>query len=183
LLTLINSEFDVLELTKNNPKIEMLYFSLIRKGLITEFNKLTTEGKNIIEFLNEQEPQKLVKKRAVVSDFENWWKSFPGTDTFVHKGVKFVGSRAIRVDKTNCKIKFNSIVAEGEYTASQLIEALEYDILQKKEMSIEQKSNKITYLQNSLTYLRQRSFEPYLELIAEGINIKEAHVFSGGTDI
>ena len=36
-------------------------------------------------------------------------------------------------------------------------------------------------MQNSLTYLNQRSYEPYIELIKEGIQIKETQ--SNGTDI
>jgi hypothetical protein len=72
---------------------------------------------------------------------------------------------------------------EGEYTLTDLIAALEYDVLQKKENSVKQKANKLTYLQNSLTYLNQRSYEPFIELIKEGHKIEEADKPVGGTDI
>jgi hypothetical protein len=56
-------------------------------------------------------------------------------------------------------------------------------VLQKKENSVKQRSNKLTYLQNSATYLNQRSFEPFIELIKEGVKVEEAHKPIGGTDI
>jgi hypothetical protein len=37
-------------------------------------------------------------------------------------------------------------------------------------------------MQNSLTYLNQRSYEPYIELLKEGINTKETERI-GATDI
>ena len=38
-------------------------------------------------------------------------------------------------------------------------------------------------MQNSLTYLNQRTFEPFIELIKEGHKIVEAPQVAGGTDI
>jgi hypothetical protein len=58
-------------------------------------------------------------------------------------------------------------VAEGDYTADDLIKALEYDVKQKRNASVLSKTNKITYMQNSLTYLNQRTFEPFIELMKE----------------
>ena len=72
---------------------------------------------------------------------------------------------------------------EGEYTAEDLIAALEYELKQKKENSIKTKSNKLSFMQNSFTYLNQRTFEPFIELIKEGKEIKETNQVQGGTDI
>ena len=116
-------------------------------------------------------------------DFEAWWKAYPGTDTFVHKGNNFTGSRSLRTKKDDCKIKFDKILEEGEYTVEEMIAALQYEVLQKKENSVKQKANKLTFMQNSLTYLNQRTFEPFIELVREGNNIVEAPQISGGTDI
>lgn len=115
--------------------------------------------------------------------FEAWWKVYPGTDTFTHKGVSFTGSRGLRVNKEECKLKFDKILGEGEYTADVMIEALQFDILQKKENSVKTKTNKVTYMQNSLTYLNQRTFEPFIELIKEGAKIEESTKPVGGIDI
>ena len=156
---------------------------LVRKGLVTEEHKLTLQGKEILTFMDTEGEAKIVKKKADTNDFEEWWKTFPGTDTFIHKGVKFEGTRSLRKDKDNCKLKFDKILLEGEYTAAELIAALNYDVLQKKENSVKQKSNKLTYLQNSLTYLNQRSYEPFIELVREGQTVQEAPKVVGGTDI
>jgi CRISPR/Cas system CSM-associated protein Csm2 small subunit len=89
----------------------------------------------------------------------------------------------MRVKKDECKAKLNSILAEGEYTIKEMIAALEYEILQKKENSYKNKSNKLSFMQNSLTYLNQRTFEPFIELVREGKKIVEAPIITGGTDI
>jgi hypothetical protein len=38
-------------------------------------------------------------------------------------------------------------------------------------------------MQNSLTYLNQRTFEPFIELIKEGKTVVEEPIIRGGTDI
>jgi CRISPR/Cas system CSM-associated protein Csm2 small subunit len=62
---------------------------------------------------------------------------------------------------------------EGDYTAQQLIEALKYEILQKKEASSKTSVNKLAYMQNSLTYLNQRTFEPFMELLDKKIEVED----------
>ena len=89
----------------------------------------------------------------------------------------------MRVKKEDCKVKFNNILLEGDYTCDELIAALEYEVLQKKENSIKTKTNRVTFMQNSLTYLNQRSFEPFIELIREGNAVKIAPEQFKGTDI
>jgi hypothetical protein len=128
------------------------------------------------------EQPKLPKKKKS-EDFDKWWNQYPGTDTFTYKSQSFTGTRGMRVKKEDCKVKFNSIVAEGDYTTIELIAALDYEVLQKKENSIKTKTNRLTFMQNSLTYLNQRSFEPFIELIREGKTIKESAEPFKGTDI
>jgi hypothetical protein len=70
---------------------------------------------------------------------------------------------------------------EGDYTSDQLIKALDFEIMQKVTMSYTTGSNRITYQQNSLTYLNQRTYEAYVELIEqEGEQPAEP---TGSTDI
>ena len=86
--------------------------------------------------------------------------------------------------KLDCRLKFDKIILEGEYTAAQLIGALNYELLQKKESSIDTNSNRMTFMQNSVTYLNQRAFEAYIELINDGAKIDVAPQRpQGGTDI
>ena len=183
LLKTINEGISVIELCNSSAKICNMMQTLVRKGLITKENKLTTQGLDLLKFMESEQPIKIVKATAANVQFEEWWKAYPGTDTFTHKGKRFSGSRSLRQNKEECKIRFDKILLEGEYTVSQLIEALQFDVLQKKENSVKTGANKLTYMQNSLTYLNQRSFEPFIELIKEGAKIDEAPKTAGGTDI
>lgn len=185
LLKLIDEQYDVSTLCKENMKIASTYQTLIRKALITNTDeKLTTLGRDLIEFINSKSTEKLIKRKPATSDFEEWWKNYPGTDSFEYKGKKFTGTRAIRKGKDECRLKFDKIIIEGEYTAQQLIAALEYEVLQKKESSVSTNSNRMTFMQNSVTYLNQRAFEAYIELINDGATIDVASQKpTGGTDI
>jgi len=184
LLKLIEEGNDASSLCENE-RMSVLCQTVRRKGLLSENFKITLIGKSVLGFLDEKgEPEmKLVKSKIVSNDFDDWWKAYPGTDTFSHKKVDFTGTRSMRVKKDECKVKLNSILAEGEYTIKEMISALEYEVLQKKENSVKTGVNKMTFMQNSLTYLNQRTFEPFIELIKEGNNIVEAPVIKWSTDI
>ena len=81
-------------------------------------------------------------------------------------------------------IKFDKILLEGEHSAQILIDALKFDILNKRENSLKTGINKLTYLQNSLTYLNQRSYEGSIDLIQQGIVIDgSSENCRSGTDI
>lgn len=183
LLKLVEENVDLSELCNDSARVCALVQSLVRKGLITEEHKLTLQGEEILRFIETEGEVKIAKKKAPDTDFEEWWKAYPGTDTFAHKGMKFGGHRTLRQNKEECKLKFDKILLEGEYVAADLIAALNFDVMQKKENSVKQRSNKLTYMQNSLTYLNQRSYEPFIELIREGTKIDEANKPTGGTDI
>ena len=185
LLKLIEEQYDITPLYKDSMKVASLYQSLIRKGLITDTDeKLTVLGKDLLEFVGAQGGKKIIKRKPATTDFEEWYKSYPGTDSFEYKGKTFKGTRAIRKGKDECRLKFDKILLEEDYTAEQLIAALKYEVTQKKESSIETNSNRLTFMQNSVTYLNQRSFEAYIELINEGNQVEVApDKPEGGTDI
>ena len=183
LLTLIESDNDVKELCES-PRMRALYQGLYRKGLITDKGKITITGRELMSYTSEGiVVDKKAKKAKAELDFEAWWKAYPGTDTFTYRDKTFKGTRSLRAKKDDCKAKFDKILEEGEYTIEDMIAALEYEVLQKKENSIKQKTNKLTFMQNSLTYLNQRTFEPYIELVRDGSVIKEQEEVQGGTDI
>lgn len=185
LLKLIEEQYDITPLYKDSMKVASLYQSLIRKGLITDTDeKLTVLGKDLLEFVGAKDSRKIIKRKPATTDFEEWYKSYPGTDSFEYKGKTFKGTRAIRKGKDECRLKFDKILLEGDYTAEQLIAALKYEVLQKKESSVATGTNKLTFMQNSVTYLNQRSFEAYIELINEGNQVEVApDKPEGGTDI
>jgi len=183
-IMLVEEGNDVDAMCTDDAKMKMMYQTVRRKGLLSEANKITIIGKEVLSFLNEEiEQPKLVKKKKTDTDFDKWWNQYPGTDTFTYKGQSFTGTRGMRVKKEDCKVKFNNIIDEGDYTATELIAALEYEILQKKENSIKTKTNRLTFMQNSLTYLNQRSFEPFIELIREGKTVIESPEPIKGMDI
>jgi hypothetical protein len=185
LLTQIEEGGDIKCLCEENTKLQTLFQGIIRKGLITEKCTLTLPGKALLDFLkgDDCDTKLSVKTKLKDSDFDTWWKAYPGTDTFVHKGMTFQGSRSMRVKKDDCKLKLKKILDEGEYTIDELVAALEYEVLQKKENSYKAKENKLKYMQNSLTYLNQRTFEPFIELIKAGVSLVEQPQNTGGTDI
>jgi len=185
LLTYIEENGDIKCLCEEDTKLHILFQGILRKGLITEKCTLTLSGKALLEFFkgDDCDTKLSVKTKLKESDFDLWWKAYPGTDTFTHKGKTFQGSRSMRVKKDDCKVKLKKILDEGEYTINELIAALEYEVLQKKENSIKHNANKLSYMQNSLTYLNQRTFESFIELVREGYKVQETPVISGGTDI
>jgi hypothetical protein len=171
-------------LCKESPKLEALYQGIYRKGLITVEDKLTLTGKAVLEFLTTtEETTTLVRKKKTDDEFDLWWKAYPGTDTFKINGRSFTGTRSLRNKKDECKAKLHKILDEGEYTIKELIEALEFEVNQKVNNSIKTGVNKMSFMQNSLTYLNQRTFEPFIELIREGHKQEIDTPVSGSTDI
>ena len=169
LLKLIDAKYNVEPLYENSMRLSAIYQSLIRKGLIAkDDDKVTIIGKDLLKFVGEDNTQtKFVKHRPNATAFDEWWKLYPGTDTFTYDGKRFRGTRALRKDKQACKIKFNAILSEGDYTAQELLAALKFELEQKISMSVKTGTNRLTYQQNSLTYLNQRTYEAYIELIQE----------------
>lgn len=185
LLKLIDEQYDVSPLCEGSMRIAAVYQALIRKGLITETDdKLTTLGRDLLDFLNIKGGAKTIKRRPPTTDFEEWWKTYPGTDEFTYKGKTFKGTRSLRLYKDDCRLRFDKIILEGEYTAAELIEALNFEILQKKEASIANNANRLTFMQGSAVYLKQRSFGGFVDLIREGAKVNtNTQKPKGGTDI
>ena len=184
MLKMIEEQIDLSALLNESAKMGSLKQTLIRKGLIFENeDKLTTLGKELLVFIDSKEEKKYVKKKVDVSDFSLWWEAFPLKDTFEYKGRSFTGCRSLRQNKDECRLKINKILLEGEYTITDLVNALKYDVIMKKEQSVKTGSNKLTYMQNSATYLGQRSYEVFIE---EGRKLNETEskiTVYNGTDI
>jgi len=182
LLTLVKQGHDLEVLIKDNIKIEALHIGLIRKGLLNDQGTLTLLGHELLDFLDTNISTKLVRKQPSTQEFKDWWDVYPKTDQFENKGRIFTGSRGMRVKEEECKLKFNAIINEGIYTAKDIIEATKYIVLMKKEASIKKKSNELTYLQNSLTFLNGGHFKDFVELAKKGI-VTEQQEPTGGTDV
>jgi hypothetical protein len=180
LLSLIKDNID---LSSDLEKIKNFIQALERKGLITKEHAITLDGRSLLDFVNSPNDEIKLVKVKTDDEFEKFWKVFPPTDTFEYKGRKFVGNRALRINKEGCKLKLKSILNTGEYTIDQLVAAIQYYVTSKKEASLKSGVNKLSFLQNAATYLHQFSFEPFIELIKQGATIQETETFKNGTDI
>lgn len=147
------------------PKVKNLQETAIRKGLISEEFKVTLEGQELLDFIESEEEIKLVKKRVSQDPFKTFWDTFPPSDTFEYRGKKFEGSRGLKQKKEDCKIKLNKILNEGDFTIEQIIKCLKLEVHQKQEKSYKEGKNHMSFMQNSCTWLNQRTFEGYIELI------------------
>jgi len=182
LLSLIHNEKDISSLLED-PKMEYLHQTIIRKGLLSEVGIVTIKGKELLDFIENEQAISLPKKEIKLKklEFDEWWKIFPSNNKFSHKGKSFAATRALKVKQEDCKKQFNKLVNDQEFTAREIIEATKIDVLLKKEESVKRGENKLTYLQNSYTYLKQKSFQGFIELID---NLEEDKaIFDNGTDI
>lgn len=185
LLKLIEEQYDVQPLYEDSMKIAALYQSLIRKGLITkDEEKITTIGKDLLKFVTDENTKKIIKRKPITTDFEEWWKQYPPTDSFTINGKQFKGTRSLRRGKEECRRKFKTIIEEGEYTAKQLTDALKYEVNQKVERSVRERKNIMSFMQGSIPYLNQRTFESFIELMEQNKDQDDTNSNSGGpTDI
>lgn len=152
-----------------------MHQGLIRRGLVTEDNKITLLGQELLDFLTTKIAKKIVRKKETNTEFDEWWQAFPMTDHFEYKGRIFTGSRKMRVQIEKCALKFNQIVNDNIFTARQIIEATKYVILLRKEASLKKKSNELTYMHNSYTFLDQKDFEPFVKLAEDGVKITDSN--------
>lgn len=145
-------------------KLELWKQTLIRKGYLSDIGILTKSGFELIKSVQSGTSFPSVVHSQSKLSFEDWWKAYPSTDIFTFKGKSFTGDRSLKPNKKDCQIKFAKIIAEDDYTIEDMIRALEYEIIMKKESSLKEGTNKLKYMQNSLTYLNQRTFENFMEV-------------------
>lgn len=140
--------------------------SLARKGLITDSQQVTIEGETLLKLVGSGLPFKGAleeRKSKVASDFDRWWLAYPPSNKLEIAGKVWKGTRGLRVSKEKCRTLFETIVNEGEYTADDIIRALEYEISLKTEESIRKNENAMGYMKNSHAWLYQRAFEGLVE--------------------
>jgi hypothetical protein len=181
MLLLVHAQEDLETLCKENLKASVLYQTLLRKALITEDNKLTTLGIELLDFINSKSPRKIQRKKVDDSLFGQWWSEYPSSDSFEYKGKEFKGCRTLRINEEECRLKFDKILSEGIYTSDDLVNALKLEVYRKLEMSYKTGENKMSYMKGSLPYLNQRAFVSVIEEIRRGAKIveQEENTFNG----
>lgn len=165
-------------------KLKGYRLTLIRKGYLNEDNTLTGEGKSILktgdihETLKANKAKIKAKTEKIKTDFDRWWEVFPSTDRI--KEANMDVTRNLQEAKSKCRELFREIVDKGEHTAEEIIKATAWDVQNRINISIKTRKNSLTFLQNSATYLRQRTFAAFIGL---EINKKEEQSSGGVVDI
>jgi hypothetical protein len=150
----------------DTQRVNSLLQSLVRKGLCTEAFGVTELGREMTALLLSQEaapPDIRTRRTEGVSFYAQWLKCFPITDGFTWKGRTFPKTRALRKNTEKCRELFARIIREGEYTANDLCNAIIAECLAKMEESVKRGENKMSYVVNSESYLRQRVFEGFVD--------------------
>ena len=164
-------------------KERALMQALVRRFLITEEKKLTLDGERVFEFLQtDGDVEGYLRPKTGDDGFDRFWKAYPSNDSIIHnKKILFKPTRSLKAKKEEAAELFRQILGEGEFTADQIIKALEYEVKAKTETSIQIRENKMRYMQNSSTWLRQRTFAQFIS-IAELDNQPETKS-AGAVDI
>lgn len=131
------------------------------------YNKLINLSQNILS--TTQTTSIGVMRRRNDKLFEEWWTTYPSNASWISEdGRKFISGRSLRSGKKeDNKKEYLKILNEGIYTHTQMMNALKYEIDAKKKQSLLTNNNALQYMQGSLTYLRNRNFENFMNLTIE----------------
>lgn len=146
---------------------------LVRKGYIDMKGAVMPAGMALYHSLFKEVEEIKVKKREKkpLEKFDEWWDVFPTSDNFVVNGRMFPGVRKLTTDKEGCRKIFNALTV-NEFTVEDVIRATKYHINMAKQKSYSERANKLTYIPNSLRYLREKYFQPYIKP-SENDNVEE----------
>lgn len=160
ILQLLDKEVIIIE--EASDKVKNYIQTCLRKQLITEDLKLTLKGQEVIKQLIGGEEIKAKKREK--SQFDFWWEIYPSTNCFSVKGKSFDGTQKKNIRKDDCRAKFNKYVESGEFTAEDIISATQFHIQMCMDQSFKKKENQLTFCPNSLRYINEKYFEPYIRL-------------------
>jgi hypothetical protein len=158
----VNKELPIDHILKGSKKVETIYKAMIRKNLVSEEGKITVLGTDILEFVSKKTNKKFEKRKQPESEFDEWWQIFPSNDKFEIKGKSFGPTRSFKQDKEGCRLLFNSMITNKEFTKEEIIDATLFDVNLKKERSFKSGENKLKFLRNSATYLRRKDFQGFV---------------------
>jgi hypothetical protein len=105
-------------------------------------------------------------KRSPTEDelFEEWWKLYPSTTAWESDdGVKYVGSRSLKMRKPDAKKKYLKLLNQG-LKADELLGSLKYEIKMKKLDSIKKGANQMDFFKGMESYLNQERYLTYMDL-------------------
>jgi hypothetical protein len=163
ILSWLNQNLSITHIKEGSKKIDAIYKTMVRKDLISpDTDDLTRLGMEVITFIGNKTNKTFLKPKVESSEFDEWWSIFPPNDKFEVKGKKFGPTRAFKTKKDDCRTLFNKLILDEKFTAEEIINATKYDINLKKDRSYTTGSNQLKYLQNSYTYLYQKTFDGFV---------------------
>tara|TARA_R110000851_G_scaffold153833_2_gene295856 strand:- start:929 stop:1516 length:588 start_codon:yes stop_codon:yes gene_type:complete len=134
---------------------EKTYNKLINDEWLGRTRTLLNKHKEKFLYLTEGELP--VKKSFTEEDLDKVWEAFPTTDKCgIHPKT-----RTLRSNKKDCKIAIGNILSEGEFTATQLIGAINSEVQARTSKSI--RENKLTFMKNFKSWLTARDFEGWMD--------------------
>ena len=210
--SLYNNLYELLDIYDDdysNERVLSLYLTLQRKGYIIEDPNMVThyiisvDGKNLFEKLLSYSQGKVFKgnfntKKTKEESFMEWWNLYPLNSKWKDSltGKDFYETRALRIDKTKCKAKYDQIINSGTITHIEMINCLKYEVKGRKIESIKTGDNKLAWMKGSLSYLNQEAYMAYLPLTRTNpeyiqdcidcngdINISNDEISSSNTEI
>jgi hypothetical protein len=171
----------LLEMINNGEEIDSEEFlpllqRLQRKGYISAHLKMTEYGNKLYNSLFEEivfiKPKQTIAKNDKFSD---WWTIFPATNDFEINGKHFQGSQKKNIKREECHNIFNILC--NSFSPDDIIAGTNYHIQTAKEISFKKKENQLTYIPNSLRYLKEKYFEGYIEKAKKVVKIETSKEF------
>lgn len=160
------------KLEKENIFVDIPETRGLERRLYILDNQITERGKDYYYSLITEntlgKSDKKISKDEINEAFDKWWGTrgtegiYPSTDFFIHEGKQFLGVQKKNIKKEDCKSEFRKIVLSGEYTSEEIIQGTSKHIETAKKDSIKKKTNQITFIGNSLRYLKERMFAPFV---------------------
>lgn len=152
---------------------ESILAKLVRKGFLTMEGKITSTGKLFYEIISKPDfvssTSNIKKELKKIKGTQNeqyleWISLYPATASWVTtQGYNFSSSRKLRTNTPEAEQKYLAILNEKKYTHEDMKNVLLYQIALIQKESVLKEENKMEYMQGTIPYLNQRTFENYLE--------------------
>lgn len=136
---------------------------LQNQGYIWE-DEITEKGtdlwQEILNWDGVYEPKSKAEKKKVeyTEDFLEWFNTFPKTDNLPE--LSLLGIRKLRDKKEECFVEYQRIIKYVE--PKHLLNALKHEIRDRIELSQKKNINQLSFMKQSINYLRKKDFEMFL---------------------
>jgi len=145
--------------------------NFIANGLLTEVGRKFLDEVPNMGNLEASDLKKTLKKAKGDYDtkFIEWWNKYPSgndwTDDDTHGNKYYLGTRTFKTKKDECQVKYLEALSTPGITHELMLEALEYEVNLKKSESRTSGTNKLSYMLNTYSYLFQKQYEGYIEML------------------